>query len=96
MRTPYTARGAGSFTVAAGTCVLGSQLFIVAGQDAPAAGLWFVGLLLWEVVLYVFFAPMTVREEKQPLGGGLNGAWLIAAVATQSVSVLSSNVQVNH
>nr|MBA3321038.1 hypothetical protein [Pyrinomonadaceae bacterium] len=50
------ARGAGFFTVAAGTCVLGSQLIIVAGQDSVAAVLWFVGLVLWAIVMYVFFA----------------------------------------
>lgn len=84
------ARGPGFFTVVAGTCVLGSQLFIVAGQGALAAALWFVGLFLWAVVMYVFFAAMTVREEKPPLESGLNGAWLIAAVATQSISVLGT------
>lgn len=84
------ARGAGFFTVVAGTCVLGSQLLIVAGQDFVAAILWFVGLALWAVVMYVFFTAVTVREEKPPLESGLNGAWLIAAVATQSISVLGT------
>ncbi len=84
------ARGAGFFTVVAGTCVLGSQLIIVAGQDSVATVLWFVGLVLWAIVMYVFFAAVTVREEKPPLEKGLNGAWLIAAVATQSISVLGT------
>ncbi|MBA3711902.1 MAG: tellurite resistance/C4-dicarboxylate transporter family protein [Pyrinomonadaceae bacterium] len=84
------ARGAGFFTVVAGTCVLGSQLIIVTGQDSVATVLWFVGLVLWAIVMYVFFAAVTVREEKPPLEKGLNGAWLIAAVATQSISVLGT------
>src|SRR5436305_1328247 len=45
-------RGPGFFTVVAGTCVLGSQLIIVAGQFEAAKILWFVGLVLWAVVMY--------------------------------------------
>jgi tellurite resistance protein TehA-like permease len=37
-------RGQGFFTVVAGTCVLGSQLVIVAGQHRPAGALWLLGL----------------------------------------------------
>lgn len=80
-------RGPGFFTTVAGTCVLGSQLVIVAERHAAAGVLWLAGLLLWAVVMYIFFAAVTVRENKPPLEAGLNGAWLIAAVATQSVSV---------
>jgi tellurite resistance protein TehA-like permease len=81
-------RGPGFFTTVAGTCVLGSQLVIVAGQYEWAGLLWIVGLLLWGLIMYTFFTAVTVRENKPPLETGLNGAWLIAAVATQSVSVL--------
>ena len=42
-------RGPGFFTLVAGTCMLGSQLVIVAGQYGAAAVLWFVGLVLWAV-----------------------------------------------
>ncbi len=83
-------RGPGFFTVVAGTCVLGSQLVIVAGEYRAAGVLWLLGLLLWVVVMYTFFAAVTVRENKPPLESGLNGAWLIAAVATQSISVLGT------
>src|SRR5256714_12413096 len=44
-------RGPGFFTVVAGTCVLGSELLIVVDQYRIAAGLWFVGLLLWAVIM---------------------------------------------
>jgi len=83
-------RGPGFFTVVAGTCVLGSQLVIVAGEYRAAGALWLLGLLLWVVVMYTFFAAVTVRENKPPLESGLNGAWLLAAVATQSISVLGT------
>jgi tellurite resistance protein TehA-like permease len=84
------ARGPGFFTTVAGTCVLGSQLVIVAGRTEAAGVLWLVGLLLWGLIMYTFFTSVTVREDKPPLETGLNGAWLIAAVATQSVSVLGT------
>ncbi len=83
-------RGPGFFTVVAGTCVLGSQLLIVAGWTKPAAVLWMVGLLLWLLIMYSFFALVTVRENKPPIERGLSGVWLIAVVATQSISVLGT------
>src|SRR5205809_1129615 len=83
-------RGPGFFTVVAGTCVLGSQLVIVIGQHRVAAVLWFAALLLWVTIMYVFFAAVTVRENKPSIESGLNGGWLLAVVATQSISVLGT------
>jgi tellurite resistance protein TehA-like permease len=83
-------RGPGFFTVVAGTCVLGSQLVIITGQYRVAAVLWLTGLLLWAIIMYTFFAAVTVHENKPSVENGLNGAWLIAVVATQSVSVLGT------
>ena len=83
-------RGPGFFTVVAGTCVLGSQVFIVGGSPAAARALWFVGIVLWVVVMYAFFTETIVREHKPTLEAGINGAWLIASVATQSVSALAT------
>lgn len=84
------ARGPGFFTVVAGTCVLGSQLIIVVGQYRAAAVLWFVGILLWLVIMYTFFTAVTVREDKPEFETGISGTWLLAAVATQSISVLGT------
>jgi tellurite resistance protein TehA-like permease len=84
------ARSPGFFTLVAGTCVLGSQLLIVAGSETLAAVLWFAGILLWLLIMYTFFTAVTIVQDKPPLEKGLNGAWLIAIVATQSVSVLGT------
>lgn len=84
------ARGPGFFTLVAGTCVLGSQLVIVTGAYAPATLLWGLGIALWLIVMYTFFTAVTVREDKPTLETGINGAWLIATVATQSISVLGT------
>ena len=83
-------RGPGFFTVVAGTSVLGSELLIVAGEFRIASLLWILGLFLWVVIMYSFFTAMTVRENKPSIEGGLNGAWLLAVVATQSISVLGT------
>jgi len=83
-------RGAGFFTTVAATCVLGTQSLVVAEQHAVARLLWFVGIGLWVVVMYGFFTAVVVREEKPTLEAGINGAWLMAIVATQAVSVLGS------
>lgn len=84
------ARGPGFLTVVAGTCVLGSQLIIVLGQYQIAAALWIVGLVLWVLILYTFLGAVTVQEDKPPLETGISGTWLLATVATQSISVLGT------
>lgn len=83
-------RGPGFFTVVAGTCVLGAQLAIVLASNQLAFYLWIAGIVLWAIVMYGFFAAVVVRENKPTLEAGINGAWLVAIVATQSVSVLGS------
>ena len=83
-------RGPGFFTLVAGTCLLGSQLLIVGGATAAPRMLWGVGIVLRFLVMYSFFTATIVREHKPSLEAGINGAWLIAIVATQSVSVLGT------
>lgn len=83
-------RGPGFFTVVAGTCVLGTQTLVVASSPSVAFVLWLVGAGLWAVVMYGFFTAVTLNQNKPTLEVGINGAWLIAIVATQAVSVLGS------
>lgn len=83
-------RGAGFFTVVAATCVLGTQLLVIEGQTSLAWALWIAGIVLWVVIIYAFFTATIVRKNKPPLETGINGAWLIAVVATQSVSILGT------
>ena len=83
-------RGPGFFTVVAGTCVLGSALLIVVDRYRPAMVLWFAGIGLWIVIMYTFFTAVTVRDNKPSIEAGLNGGWLLAVVATQSISVLGT------
>ena len=80
-------RAPGFFTLVAGTCMLATQTAIVVGGTAIADVMWWVGLSLWFVIMYAFFTAVTVRQRKPTLAAGINGAWLIAAVATQSIVV---------
>lgn len=89
------ARGAGFFTLVAGTSVLGRQFILLAHDDTIALVLWFIVILLWCVLTYAFFAAMTVKEDKPSLENGLNGGWLLAVVATQSVSLLGTRAAQN-
>ena len=81
-------RAPGFFTIVAGSAVFGTQNLLVAGWHGVASALWWFALCLWLIIMYGFFTAVTVRERKPTLAGGINGAWLIAAVATQSLVVL--------
>ncbi|HET8749896.1 MAG TPA: tellurite resistance/C4-dicarboxylate transporter family protein [Sphingomicrobium sp.] len=80
-------RAPGFFTLVAGTCVLSTQTMLVGRAHTVSLVLWWLGLGLWFLVMYSFFTAVTVRQRKPSLATGINGAWLIAAVATQSIVV---------
>ena len=83
-------RGVGFFTTVAATSVLGSQAMIVVGQRPIALVLWFLTVALWAVLVYAVFTALTIKAVKPPLDDGINGGWLVAVVATESVSTLAS------
>jgi tellurite resistance protein TehA-like permease len=88
----HHARSVGFFTTVAATCVLGSQLLVIAGAWRAAAVLWTFGIVLWAAITYTVFTALTVRAEKPPLAEGINGGWLVAVVAAQSVAVLGAQL----
>ncbi|MEO8346218.1 MAG: tellurite resistance/C4-dicarboxylate transporter family protein [Betaproteobacteria bacterium] len=83
-------RGPGFFTIVAACGVLGSQCILIAGSLRWAMVLWVAALLLWITLTYAIFAVFTVKEDKPPLNEGINGGWLLAVVATQSLAVLAT------
>lgn len=82
--------GPGFFTLIAGTAVLGSQLIIVTHRHIVAWFLWFLAIVLWFIIMYTFFTAVTVKRDTPTIAEGINGAWLIVSVATQSVSILGT------
>jgi tellurite resistance protein TehA-like permease len=83
-------RGFGFFTVVAATNVLGSQFLLLADNAALAGVLWWVGLGLWVGCTYSVFVLLAVQPRKPSIEDGINGGWLVAVVATQSVCVLGA------
>ncbi|MBI2318038.1 MAG: tellurite resistance/C4-dicarboxylate transporter family protein [Betaproteobacteria bacterium] len=81
-------RGPGFFTAVAATSVLGVELVLELGLEGVAYSLWWFALALWMILTYGIFTALTVRENKPALDEGINGAWLTAVVATQSLVVL--------
>lgn len=90
------ARGAGFFTLVPATCVLGAQFMLF--LDGSALGerfgllLWIAGIVLWLLLMYTFIPVMTIQHVSSTLETGINGAWLLAVVATQAISVLGVSV----
>lgn len=82
-------KGPGFFCIVAASNVLGVQYFLMS-DPLVSKVLWILGLGIWFVVMYLFFLATIVRAEKPSLAEGINGAWLLAVVATQSVSVLGT------
>ncbi len=81
-------RGPGYFTLVAGTSVLGAQAYSIEHAEAIALVLWYVAVGLWCLVNYPFFVAMAVGQKKETLTSEIDGAWLVAVVATQSLVVL--------
>ena len=83
-------RGPGYFTAVAATGVLGSQTILLGNRLAAGFVLWCVAVGLWLTLTYAIFTILTVKDSKPPLDRGINGGWLLAVVATQSIAVLSA------
>jgi tellurite resistance protein TehA-like permease len=85
-------RATGFFTIVAATCVLGSQTLIIGEAWRVAAALWIAGTVLWAALTYTIFTALTIAPQKPTLVEGLNGGWLVAVVAAQSVAVLGAQL----
>ncbi|MBV6303779.1 tellurite resistance/C4-dicarboxylate transporter family protein [Candidimonas humi] len=82
-------QGWGFFTVVAASSILGIQFLEQAGNIKLAWALWFLALGLWVCLNYVVFTALIIKTHKPELKQGINGGWLLAVVATQSISSLS-------
>jgi tellurite resistance protein TehA-like permease len=83
-------RGPGFFTTVAATSVIGTQLVVQLGSMEIARALWWTALALWLVITYAVFTAITTKVDKPSLADGMNGGWLTAVVATQSLVVLGA------
>jgi hypothetical protein len=80
--------GAAFLTLAAATCVLGSQCLMVVHLPALARALALLGALFWSALIYLFFAAAITARIKPGFTRSINGGWLVAVVSTQALAVL--------
>lgn len=85
-------RAPGFFTVVAATSVLGVQFAVQGEAPGVALALWWGAVVLWLVLTYAILTALTVTADKPDLATGINGGWLTAVVATQSLVVLGTTV----
>jgi tellurite resistance protein TehA-like permease len=85
-------RAVGFFTVVAAIGVIGSQTLVIAGAWQVALALWIVAIVLWAFLTYAILTLLTVKPVKPALAEGINGGWLVAVVAPQSVVVLGAQL----
>jgi tellurite resistance protein TehA-like permease len=84
------AKAPGYFTLVAGTCVLGNDFVLLAGQSSVGWVLWAIGVSLWCLLTYTMLPVLISAEKKPHPEQAIGGAWLLAVVGTQAVSVLTS------
>jgi tellurite resistance protein TehA-like permease len=83
------AKAPGFFTLVAAPCVLGNQCVLLFGGSAAGLALWVVGVMFWLALTYAMVPGLMEGVAKPKPEEGLNGAWLLAVVGTQAVSVLA-------
>lgn len=88
-------RAFGFFTIVAATNVLGSQFLLLEANKALATALWWIALFLWFTCTYSIFIFLIISRRKPAIDEGVNGGWLIAVVATQSLCVLGSQLRID-
>ncbi len=81
--------GPGFFTLVAGTSVLSTQFALIGQNYRAAIVLWMVASFLWLGLIYTIMTALIVKETKPSIDQGINGGWLTAVVATQSIAASS-------
>lgn len=84
--------GPGFLTIVAGTCILGSQFADLAHNFTVALWLFWLGVLCWVFILWGVFYYIFTKNPKPPVAHGINGAWLVATVSTQSIVILGATI----
>jgi hypothetical protein len=79
----------GFFTTLVATAVLGTELVLLMDAAEIAAAFWIASTVPWFVTFYGVLAVLTVNPDKSSLADGLNGGWLVIAVAFQAVAMLT-------
>lgn len=84
--------GPGFLTIVAGTNILGSQVATLCHNYYMAEWLFWLGTLCWIFIIWGTFYYIFTKNPKPPLQHGINGAWLVATVSTQSIVILGATI----
>lgn len=84
--------GPGFLTIVAGTCILGSQFASLVNNVTMGLWLFWLGVICWIFILWGTFYYIFTKDPKPPVANGINGAWLVATVSTQSIVILGSTI----
>lgn len=82
-------RGPTFLTIVAANGVLGNEFAVFNLLTFLLPALFWFSVVLWALLVYGFLSTVTVSIAKPDLEHGLNGAWLLLVVATESVAVLA-------
>ena len=82
----------GFLSFVAANCILGSQFILIANNFPVAVYFFVVGLLSWLSLTYSLFA-IVIEKRHKPTIKVISGRWLLLVVATQSVSILSAQLE---
>jgi tellurite resistance protein TehA-like permease len=85
-------RGPGFLTAVAATSVIGAQTMAIEHGGVVGDWLWYAAIALWLLIMYSFLVSMAVAIQQPALERAINGGWLLAVVATQSIVVLGAAV----
>jgi uncharacterized protein YeaO (DUF488 family)/tellurite resistance protein TehA-like permease len=80
------------FASVAATAVVGSDLAPLDGGRAVALTLWVIALALWALLACTMATAFVVSARKRSLVDAVDGASLLAVVATQSLAVLAADL----
>ena len=84
--------GPGFLTIVAGTCILGSQFATLGHNFFIAKLLFWLGVWCWIFIIWGVFYYIFTKDPKPPVAHGINGAWLVATVSTQSIVILGATI----
>ncbi len=89
-------RGMGFFTGVAATSIIAVQFIVLFDNFQISLILCIAAIVLWMLITYTVFTNITIKPEKPSFAEGINGSWLLAVVATQSLAVLSARLSMHY
>ena len=86
------ASGVEYFTIVAASCVVGSQFLLILHIPILALILWICSFFVWFLLTYTIFTNLIIKKPKPRITEMINGGWLLAIVAIQSVALLGASL----